>query len=90
MGETRLADGKGRVTLGAKFANRHLIIDEIGEGEVLIRRAVVVPEGEVWLMENNEAKDLVIKGIEEAKNNDFVKGPDLEADLDLCEDMDEE
>jgi hypothetical protein len=43
---SRNVDAKGRLTLGEAFANRTVIVEEHGEGEVLVRLARVVPESE--------------------------------------------
>jgi hypothetical protein len=45
----RNVDSKGRLTLGEAFANRTVLVEERGEGEVLIRLARVIPEREAWL-----------------------------------------
>ena len=42
-----------------------------------------VPESEMWLQHNKEAKESVARGIEQARNLDFVDGPDLDADAAL-------
>ena len=40
-------DAKGRVTLGARFANRTVIIQHLSETELLVTLARVVPENEL-------------------------------------------
>jgi hypothetical protein len=42
----RTSDKKARVSLPKGFANATLIIDEVSETELRIRKAKVVPEGE--------------------------------------------
>ena len=45
--ETRTADGKGRVTLPKTFANATLIVEQVSDTEIRIRKARVVPEDEL-------------------------------------------
>ena len=49
--ETRSTDAKGRVSLPKAFANSTVIIDQVSETEVRIRKAVVIPEDEVRFYE---------------------------------------
>jgi hypothetical protein len=72
------ADGKGRITLGGRFINRTVLLEETPDGDVLIRLAEVVPDRESWLYKNPKALAMVLKGIEQARKRQFVKGPDLE------------
>lgn len=77
---TRQADSKGRLTLGPKFANRILLVEERGD-EILVRLGRVVPESEAWLYENPKALDSVRRGLEQARSRKFApgKGPDLKS-----------
>jgi uncharacterized protein (DUF1778 family) len=45
--ETRSTDAKGRISLPKAFANATVIIDQLSETELRIRKAVVIPENEV-------------------------------------------
>jgi hypothetical protein len=49
--ETRSTDSKGRISLPKAFANATVIIDQISDTEVRIRKAVVIPEDEVRFYE---------------------------------------
>lgn len=49
--ETRTTDSKGRICLPKAFANATVVIDQISETEVRIRKAVVIPEDEVRFYE---------------------------------------
>ncbi len=40
-------DAKGRVTLGTRFANRTVIIQEVSDTELLVQLARVIPENEL-------------------------------------------
>lgn len=78
---TRMADGKGRVALGARFANQTVLVEEVDSTEVRVTIARVIPEREMWLHRNPTARDLVRRGVEEAQAGDFSTAPpDLESD----------
>jgi hypothetical protein len=73
-------DSKGRVSLGGHFANRAVIVEQRGEGEVIVRLARVIPEREAWLYENPKALAAVRRGLDQArKGNVAKKSPDLKA-----------
>lgn len=42
----RTTDGKGRVSLPRSFANSTILIEQVSESELRIRKAVVVPQSE--------------------------------------------
>jgi Protein of unknown function (DUF1778) len=52
---TRSTDAKGRICLPKAFANATVIIDQVSETELRIRKAVVVPEDEVRFAEESVA-----------------------------------
>jgi uncharacterized protein (DUF1778 family) len=49
--ETRSTDAKGRICLPRAFANSTLIIEQVSETELRLRKAVVIPEDEVRFSE---------------------------------------
>ena len=49
--ETRSTDSKGRISLPKAFANATVIIDQVSDTEVRIRKAVVIPQDEVRFYE---------------------------------------
>ncbi len=49
--ETRSTDSKGRVSLPKAFANATVIIEQVSENELRIRKARVIPEDELQFME---------------------------------------
>jgi hypothetical protein len=51
--ETRNTDVKGRVTLPKSFANATVIVEQVSETELRIRKAVVVPEDEMRFYEES-------------------------------------
>jgi hypothetical protein len=53
--ETRSTDAKGRVSLPKSFANATVIVEQVSETEIRIRKAVVVPEDEVRFREETGA-----------------------------------
>lgn len=87
---TKLADSKGRITLGTRFANRTVIIQDIDDTEVRITLARVIPEREAWLHANPKAKTAVRKGLAQAKAGRFAKAPDIAADAELARQLDGE
>ena len=79
---TRNTDSKGRITLPKGFADHLVIIEQIDETEVRIKKALAIPENEAWLWKNSVAAGKVLLGLQEAKAGTFVDGPDLDADAD--------
>jgi hypothetical protein len=49
--ETRSTDAKGRVSLPKSFANATVIIEQLSENELRIRKARVIPEDELGFSE---------------------------------------
>lgn len=49
--ETRSTDAKGRVSLPKAFANATVIIEQVSETELRIRKARVIPEDEIRFSE---------------------------------------
>ena len=82
---TKTTDSKGRLTLGEKFANRTVIVEEIDDTAVRVTLARVVPEREMWLHENRVATTAVSRGLAEARAGKFAAAaPDLVADATLA------
>jgi hypothetical protein len=77
---TKLADSKGRIALGSKFANKTVIVEEIDELEVRIIAAAVLPERELWLHKNEQAMAMVQQGLAQARSRRFSKPPKRTAD----------
>ena len=82
---TKTTDSKGRLTLGERFANRTVIVEEIDETEVRISLARVVPEREMWLHDNRAASAAVRRGLTDAKEGRLSIAPDLASDAALAE-----
>jgi hypothetical protein len=49
--ETRSTDAKGRVSLPKAFANATVVIEQVNENELRIRKARVIPEDEIRFSE---------------------------------------
>ena len=49
--ETRATDAKGRISLPKAFANATVIIEQVSENELRIRKAHVIPEDEIRFVE---------------------------------------
>lgn len=84
---TREIDSKGRITLGAAFANRTVIVEE-RENEIVLKLARVIPEREAWLYENEEALAAVRRGLNQARTGKLArKRPDLKAAAELAKSL---
>lgn len=85
----KVADSKGRVSLGSEFAGRVVIVNTDSD-VTTITPGVVIPESEAWLYRNPEALAAVRKGLADAAKRNFSETqPDLAADAafaDSCED----
>ncbi len=88
--ETRKVDSRGRINLGKEFANRTILFEKIGETEFKLELAAVIPERELWLYKNPEAKALLEIGLEQAKAGVFsASPPDLDADQALVDQLED-
>jgi hypothetical protein len=87
---TKTTDSKGRISLGRRFANRTFIIEEMGDMELKLLPARIIPERESWLYENEEAEASVQRGLAQAKAGRFSKTPpNLDADQALVEELED-
>jgi hypothetical protein len=86
----RTADSKGRISLGQRFANKPVIIEDLSDTEVKVSLARVIPEREMWLYQNPEARELVFRGLEQARAGQFAEDPpDIEADAEWAEQLED-
>ncbi len=76
---TKIADKKGRITLGGDFANATLLMEHGKGGIIILRRAVTVPVEDEWLFKNKAAFKAVKKGLKQAKAGEFVDAPEIPA-----------
>jgi hypothetical protein len=87
---TKTADSKGRVSLGSRFANQTVIVEEVDSTEVRVTLAEVVPKREVWLHKNPKAKAAVLRGLAQAGAGKTAKSPpDPNRDASLVERLDD-
>jgi hypothetical protein len=87
---TKTADSKGRISLGSRFANQTVIIEEVDSTEIRVTLAQVIPQREIWLHKNPAAKASVSRGLAQAKAGKVSKTtPDLEQDALLAEQLDD-
>ncbi len=84
---TVTADPEGRINLPASFANKTLVIDEVSDTEVRVRKAEAVPEEVVFAEEipiilSERDRDLFLAALEnpppanEALRKLFAKYPE--------------
>ncbi len=86
----KTVDSKGRVSLGQRFANKPVIIEDLSDTEIKISLARVIPEREMWLWQNPEARDTVLSALERLKRGEFAEDPpDLEADEELVSQLED-
>lgn len=83
---TRQVDSKGRITLGKAFANKIVLVEE-RDDEVVVRLGRVIPVSEAWLYENEKAIGAVRRGLGQARERRFGKGPDLAAARDVADQL---
>ena len=86
----KTADSKGRISLGSRFANQTVIVEEVDSTEVRVTLAQVIPQREVWLHQNPKAKAAVFRGLAQAGTGKVAKSPpDLSRDASLMEQLDD-
>ncbi len=66
------ADSKGRVNLGAAYAGQ-LFQMTTEDGRIILDKAALVPERELWLHKSREAQTAVEKGLQEAEQGKIQK-----------------
>jgi hypothetical protein len=86
----KTVDPKGRISLGQRFANKPVIIEDLSDTEVKVSLARVIPEREMWLWENPEARETVLRGLEQARTRQFAENPpDIEADAEWVDELED-
>lgn len=65
--ETRTTDAKARLVLPKSFANATVIVEQVSETELRVRRARVVPEDEIAFAEES------IKPLSDRDRDQFLK-----------------
>ena len=86
----KIADSKGRVSLGARFAGQTVIIQEVDATEVRVTLAHVIPQRELWLQKDPKAKASVLRGLAQAEAGESADNPpDLRQGARLAERLDD-
>ncbi len=70
---TKVADSKGRITLGSEYAKKTFLIEKNNEETITLKLAEVVPIKEAWLWKNKLAFTKVMEGVEDAQKGRFEK-----------------
>jgi hypothetical protein len=70
---TKVADSKGRLTIGSEYAKKTFLVEKISRDTITLKIAEVVPAREAWLWKNNSAFDKVMEGVEDAQKGRFKK-----------------
>ncbi|MBA4392041.1 MAG: hypothetical protein C0407_00645 [Desulfobacca sp.] len=70
---TKVADAKGRITLGSEYAKKIFLVEKNTEDTITLKLAEVVPIKEVWLWKNKSAFTKVMEGLEDAQKGRFEK-----------------
>ncbi len=90
MDTAKRIDAKGRLTLGPAYANLIVLIHESKGGDLVLKKANVVPSHEAWLHSNPKALRSVKKGLVQAKKRQFVEDPmKNEGDMSWLDDIKE-
>ena len=69
MTKTIQTDSQGRLNLGKRYASSIFLVEIVDNEDILLKKAAVIPERELWLLKDPEALQSVHKGLKEAKNN---------------------
>lgn len=87
---TKTADSRGRINLGKEFANKTFVFEKIGDTEMRLEVARVIPERELWLYENPEARETLFGALERLKAGQFSEcPPDLDAEEPWMKDLED-
>lgn len=67
MGAHKIVDDRGRLLLGADYANKSYLVEEKENGEIVLIPAITIPVREKWLFDNKKALESVKRGLDDAK-----------------------
>jgi len=88
---TKKLDKKGRLTLGNRYAEKTVLVDDSDPTCIKLTPVVHIPENEAWLYENEVALSQVRRGLEQARRGEFSElAPDVKADGDWLDDVDDD
>ena len=60
-------DSKGRINLGHEFASCYFLLQETAKGEFSLKKAAIIPERDLALMQDKETVASVQRGLQQAK-----------------------
>ena len=69
MTKTIQTDSQGRLNLGKRYASSTFLVEVVDNEDIILKKAVVIPERELWLLKDPEALKSVHKGLKEAKKH---------------------
>jgi hypothetical protein len=73
MSKTIQTDSQGRLNLGKRYASSTFLIEIVDEDDILLKKAAVIPERELWLLKDPEKLKSIHKGLKEAKTKKLHK-----------------
>lgn len=62
-------DSQGRFSLGKKYASSTFLVEVTDDKDILLKKAAVIPESELWVLKNPKALASLERGLEDAKNH---------------------
>lgn len=68
MTKTIQTDSQGRLNLGKKYASSTFLVEIVDEEDILLKKAAVIPERELWLLKDPEALKSIHRGLKDAKD----------------------
>ena len=73
MTKTLQTDSQRRLNLGKRYASSTFLVEVVDDEDLLLKKAAVIPERELWLLKDPEALKSIHRGIEDAKNKRLHK-----------------
>ncbi|MCB1085052.1 MAG: hypothetical protein KDK60_03010 [Chlamydiia bacterium] len=81
MTKTLQTDAQGRLNLGKKYASSTFLVEVVDDSDLLLKKAAVIPERELWLLKEPDARESIHKGLEDAKKKRLRKVDPKEYDV---------
>jgi hypothetical protein len=73
----RKVDASGRLSLGRDKVGEQYEVEEAADGRITLTPVVVIPKRELWLHQNPEAKEAVLRGLADSAAGRTVDGGDF-------------
>ena len=84
-------DKKGRLTLGSRYAEKTVLVDDSDPTCIKLTPVVHIPEHEAWLYNNEVALNQVRQGLAQARRGEFSDSPpEVETKLDWLDEVDDD